>query len=201
MYAGDHVLSRVMSEREKSLILGAQRSELTVMFVDIAVIAIPDDAAPLLELQQFVKNYLQTVTDCIASHGGVLDSYVGDMCITWWKDASSACRCAAQVVKRMESGNKQNQSGKSPNIKVRIGIDTGVVLLGNYGSSERIKYTVFGDTVNLASRLCGMANSEFKVPIVITGATKRAMSDAIQTTALDIVNVKGKKEPVELFTL
>jgi adenylate cyclase len=202
-YAGDHVLSRVLAKGPEALALAGERKELTMMFIDIAGFTVPDTTLPSDSLAPFLNGYLQTVTDSILALNGVLDTYTGDAVISWWESPKDACLCAKQIVERLESLNGRNTSAQLPLLRVGIGLNTGIVTLGNYGSSQRMRFTVLGDNVNLASRLCGLANtqSQYQVPILMSGATQRLVADTIQTRELGTVRVKGKDDPITLFTL
>jgi len=200
LYAGEHVLSKVLSEGKAALELYGDNVELTLVFIDVAATNYLEDLPPYSPAQ-LANRYLQLVTDSVHGHGGIIDSYTGDSVFAWWHDAKSACFCAKQVIEEVERFNTVNQSAKLPTIKVAIGIHTGLVTLGNYGSSHRIKFTVLGDNVNLASRLCATANRNYPVPIVISASTQQLIAETMEAKKLGTVQVKGREYPLELFSL
>lgn len=200
LYAGNHVLSRVLAEGKAALELGGDCVELTLVFIDIAGVNYSENP-PENAIAPFVNLYLQVVTDSVQAHGGVIDSYTGDSVFAWWHEAKNACLCAKRIVEEVEILSTNSQSAKLPTIKVGIGINTGIVTLGNYGSSHRIKFTVLGDNVNLASRLCSTANKNYPVPIVISASTQQLVAGTMETKMLGTVQVKGREDPLELFSL
>jgi adenylate cyclase len=102
--------------------------------------------------------------------------------------------------KKMESLRTELQAEGLPAVYMRVGLHTGPAVVGNMGSEERFDYTAIGDTVNLASRLEG-ANKAYGTDILISEATARSLNGALALRVVDNVKVKGKLEPVEVFTL
>jgi adenylate cyclase len=154
-----------------------------------------------IDVHSLLQSYFEIFTDSVLEHGGVFDSYSGDSCMAWWESAENACICAKDIVKRVESMNSTFDRNDLPKMRVGIGINSGMVALGNYGSPQRMKYSVLGDNVNLAANLLNMAIGEYLVPIVISESTKRLIPATFETRLLEAVHVKGREEPVEIFSL
>ena len=149
--------------------------------------------------------YFETVSAAFESTGGTVDKYIGDAVMAFWgapkpleNRALRACRGAlrarealAQLRERLES------EGRHP-IRVRFGIGTGELLVGNIGSSHRFNYTVIGDPVNLASRLEGL-NKRYGTEIIIDEETRKRAGDDVLARPIDVVSVKGRVEGTEIY--
>jgi adenylate cyclase len=206
LYAGQHVLAKLEKDGERFLCLGGTRRQLTLMFVDIAVT--PSDQEQTADLiGQLLYRYLDSVTTCLVEHSGVIDAYVGDSISAWWEDpdqepnALNACTCAKAIVSRVALINDDPAFATLPKLKIKIGVHSGLVTLGNYGSYQRMRYAALGDAVNLASSLCSLANATVEAPIVISAATQQLLAGRISVTELAPLRVKGRDEPLPLFAI
>ncbi|MEO8384330.1 MAG: adenylate/guanylate cyclase domain-containing protein [Betaproteobacteria bacterium] len=206
LYAGEQVLSRVLLSRERAFDLSGDVCDVTLMFVDIASLSSAEELDPG-QLSNFMAEYLEIVTANIVAHEGTLDSYNGDAVFAWWDsgdsrlNARNACNCAKQIVTRIEAQNALWSSQSRPALQLKIGINSGSALLGNYGTASRIRFTALGSHVNLASQLCELAGSVYAVPVVISGNTNLLLRSDIATTPLPSVNVKGTTGPIQLFAI
>ncbi len=206
LYAGEHVLSRVLESRERALELSGDVRDLTLMFVDIASLSSTERLAPG-QLGGFMAEYLEIVTANISAHEGTLDSYNGDAVFAWWDsgdsrlNARSACNCAKQIVSRIKSQNAVWSTQSLPALQLKIGINSGAALLGNYGTASRVRFTALGSHVNLASRLCELAGSVYAVPVVISANTNTLLPSDIAAKPLASVDVNGAVGTGQLFTI
>ena len=206
LYTGEHVLSRVLASRERALALSGDIADLTLMFVDIASLSSTEGLAPG-QLSGFMAEYLEIVTANINAHEGTVDSYNGDAVFAWWDsddsrvNARNACNCAKQIVARINSQNALWAIQSLPALQIKIGINSGAVLLGNYGTASRIRFTALGSHVNLASRLCELAGSVYAVPVVISGNTNSLLPSDIAAKLLASVEVMGVVGSVQLFAI
>ena len=206
LYAGEHVLSRVLDSRERALALGGDVLDLTFMFVDIASLSSSERLSPG-QLGNFMAEYLEIVTANIIAHEGTLDSYSGDAVFAWWDsgesrvNARNACNCAKQIVTRINSQNAVWSSQSLPALQLKIGINSGSALLGNYGTASRIRFTALGSNVNLASQLCELAGGVYAVPVIISASTNSLLSSDIAAKPLAGIELKGSAGPVQLFTI
>ena len=147
------------------------------------------------------------MTDIVFATDGTLDKYIGDAIMAFWGSpypqadhAFRSCSCALQMVRGLEELNaKWNASGHPP-IAIGIGLNTGLVNVGNMGSARRLSWTVMGDNVNLASRLEGITK-EYHVQLVISEATYRHVASQFVCRELDKIRVKGKNLPVTIYEL
>ena len=206
LYAGEHVLSRVLASRERALELSGDVRDLTLIFVDIASLSSTDGLAPG-QLSNFMAEYLEIVTANIIAYEGTLDSYNGDAVFAWWDsgdsrmNARNACNCAKQIVTRINSQNTVWSTQFLPALQLKIGINSGSALLGNYGTASRIRFTALGSHVNLASQLCELAGNVYAVPVVISGNTNSLLPSDIAARPLTSIDVKGMAGSVQLFAI
>jgi adenylate cyclase len=146
------------------------------------------------------------MTQAIRAHRGTLDKYIGDAIMAFWgaplddpDHAEHAVQGALAMVERLEPLNRELRERGLPSIGVGIGINTGLVAVGDMGSDIRRSYTVMGDAVNLASRIEGLTR-HYGVDVLVGEATRRAAGDRLAWVEVDCVRVKGKQQAVTLFT-
>jgi adenylate cyclase len=173
LYAGDHVLSRVEREGERFLSPNAESAVLTMLFFR-SWITTNAESVVFETMFEWQRAYAEAVTRTFLNNHGTFDTFVGDDGSGWWnaKDqpdhADLAVTCALDLVSAVVQLNER--SAPFPNTGIRIGIHTGRVGLGNYGSTVRLRYCPLGDAVNVASRLCD-AMPQAGSPIIVSGAT------------------------------
>ena len=205
-YVSKEVVNQLLVDPDK-LRLGGERKNLSILFSDIAGFTTFAEKKQPEELVSFINEFLNAMTEIILGHKGTLDKYLGDAVMAFWgapievKDhAYEACVTALQMQEKLvEMREKWSNSGETP-IRIRIGINTGDVIVGNIGGEKRFDYTVLGDNVNLASRLEG-ANKEYGTNIMISDSTLESCKDKILVRELDIIRVKGKSEPTKVYEL
>lgn len=205
-YVNPTVVNQLIEHPER-LRLGGERKELTVLFSDIAGFTTISESMQPEDLVDLLNEYLSAMTAIIFANGGTLDKYEGDAIMAFWgapiphaDHALRACRAAFQMqeaLKGMREGWKEE--GK-PHIDVRIGLSTGIMVVGNMGGTRRFDYTVMGDTVNLGSRLEG-ANKEYRTKIMVSEITYKHVKDQVIARQLDLLVVKGKTEPIAVYEL
>jgi adenylate cyclase len=207
-YLNPAVVNILVNEPEKAK-LGGDRRELTIFFSDIASFTTISEhyhknPEGLVEL---LNEYLDEMTSIVLKYDGTLDKYEGDALMAFWgaplpqKDhALRTCYAALDMQKRLaELRPKWKKEGK-PELAARCGVNTGIVIVGNMGGKDRFDYTVIGDSVNLASRLEG-ANKQYQSQIMISDFTFSHVKGKVVTRELDLIQVKGKTEPVKVYEL
>jgi adenylate cyclase len=207
-YLNPAVVNILVSDPDKAK-LGGDRRELTIFFSDIASFtSISEHFHKNPEgLVELLNEYLDEMTSIVLKYEGTLDKYEGDAVMAFWgaplpqKDhALRTCYAALDMQKRLsELRPKWKKEGK-PELTARCGVNTGVVIVGNMGGKDRFDYTVIGDSVNLASRLEG-ANKQYESKIMISDFTYQQVKSKVLTRELDLIQVKGKTEPVKVFEL
>jgi len=158
-------------------------------------------------LEHLLNEYLTVMSDVIFKYEGTIDKYMGDAIMAFWgapqhqpDHAALACRAALEMVTALEQLNARWADEGRPPLAMGIGINTGIMKVGNMGSNSRFDYTVLGDAVNLASRLEGL-NKEYGTTLIVSKATLGATGGAFHQRFLDLVAVKGKREPVEVYEI
>ena len=207
-YINPAVVNELVSNPEKAK-LGGDRRELTVFFSDIAnFTSISEQYHARPEgLVTLLNEFLDEMTRIVLKYEGTLDKYEGDAIMAFWgaplpqnDHALRTCLAALEMQKRLELLRpKWVKEGKPP-LSVRMGINTGIVIVGNMGGKDRFDYTVIGDSVNLASRLEG-ANKQYKSNIMISDFTYTHIKNKVIVRELDLIQVKGKTEPVKVYEL
>ena len=194
-------------EHPDMLRLGGERKVLTAFFSDAAGFTTISEKLKPEELVELLNEYLTEMTDIILKYDGTVDKYEGDAIIAFFgapisidDQALKACRTAIEMQKKLKILREKWRSENKPELFVRIGLNTGPMVVGNMGSRTRMDYTIMGDAVNLASRLEGI-NKNYNTFIMISEETFRSAQDAIVARELDIIRVKGKSEPVKVYEL
>ncbi|MBF0256917.1 MAG: adenylate/guanylate cyclase domain-containing protein, partial [Gammaproteobacteria bacterium] len=184
--------------------LGGEVREVTVWFSDLANFTNLSEGLSAHELVGLMNNYFSVITDIIEAHGGFVDKYIGDAVVAVFgaphKDPYHAGRAVAAALMAREILRQMNQSGAfgEREIKTRTGINTGMAVVGNVGSSRRFNYTVMGDAVNLASRLEG-ANKATGSQIMISDSVAERLPPSIVVRELATIRVKGKSKPTRVY--
>ena len=187
---------------------GGEKTELTVMFSDIAGFTPMSEALTPEELVVLLNEYLGAMTDLLFKYGGTLDKFIGDAIMAFWNypkkqpdHAVKACLCAIEMQQKIDSLQIGWQARGLPRVSVRVGINTAGVVVGYMGSMQaQMNFTCMGDGVNLASRLEG-ANKEYGTKMMISEATYLQVKDKITCRFLDFLAVKGKTEPVKVYEI
>ncbi len=203
-YVTASVVNEILKNPEKLNLHGEERN-LTIFFSDIEGFTTLSEGMSPLDVVSLLNEYLTAMTDIIFDYNGLLDKYEGDAIMAVFgapvnhaDHAIRACRCAIKNQRVLSKLREKWQSEGKPQIKVRIGINTGDVVVGNMGSTMRFDYTVIGDNVNLASRL-ETANKVFNTSILISEATAELAKDAIVSRKLAKMKIVGKSVLVNVY--
>ena len=191
---------------ELDVTINTKRKNLTVFFSDIkSFTTITEKLEPEI-LTDLITNYLTEMTNIAIKYGGTVDKYIGDAIMIFFGDPQSkgtkedAIACvtmALEMKKRLRKLKKDwERTGLSESLDVRMGIHTDVCTVGNFGSSDRLDYTVLGNGVNLASRLESMAGAN---EILISENTHNLVNKDIQSQFFSEITVKGKAHPVKAY--
>jgi adenylate cyclase len=207
LYAGDHVLEHVLKHGDDAFYRQAESCEATSLFIDLASVTKVEKTPTTAEFQELMWGWFGRLSDGILEHGGMLDTYVGDAMSSWWtaeggnNHALAASKCAKHLVNAIADLNETSRSKGWPELQLAIGIASGTVHLGSYGSSRRLRYAPMGDTVNFASRLCSLAGRQYPHQILISETTNRGLAAAFPTSSLGAVNVAGYDKPLQVYAL
>ncbi len=200
-------LVRRLIEKGADVRIGGKSKRLTVFFSDIAGFTTISETFPADKLMTHLSEYFDELTGIIINENGTIDKYIGDAIMAFWGAPSAdklhalhACKTALFCQKRLTDLNRKWLFEKIPPLYTRIGLHTGDAIAGNLGSSERMNYTILGDTVNLAARLEGV-NKQYGTNIIISQAVLKEVQELAIVRPLDIVSVKGKNEGVAIYEL
>jgi adenylate cyclase len=204
-----------LAQSPEKLVLGGEEREMTIMFSDMRGFTsisetYKNDPQGLTAL---MNRFLTPLTNAILKRKGTIDKYMGDAIMAFWnaplddKDHElNACEAALDMLERVDELNQaREQEAKEEGrpfipLNAGIGLNTGTCVVGNMGSDQRFDYSVFGDSVNLASRLEGQSK-EYGFPIIIGSRTALAVKDRFAILELDFIMVKGKKEPEVIYAI
>ena len=208
----EHYLAPAMVKKLQKnpelLKLGGDTRELTLLFCDIR------GFTPISEqfktdpqgLTKLINRFLTPMTDIIMANGGTIDKYMGDCIMAFWNapldvehQRQMAIKTSHEMLNHLKELNVELGKEGSLPINVGIGLNTGKVVVGNMGSDQRFDYSCLGDAVNLAARLEGQSK-EYGMKIILGEETAKEMEDEFVLIELDTIAVKGKTEPVKIYT-
>jgi adenylate cyclase len=207
-YVADNVVDALLASG-KMPDLGGEQTTITVLFSDIRNFTTISEKLDAHEVVEFLNQYFERVCKIILAQGGTIDKFIGDAVMVQFgapmpypDHAARALRTALAM--RDAAGEFMSWMSERfadrnlPPFNIGIGIHTGEAIVGNVGSSWRMEYTVIGDTVNLASRL-ESASKTLGCMIVASSETLKAAGGAVKTGLHDVIHVKGRETPVEVF--
>ncbi len=220
-FVSPEVAELLWSRRDEFLEHGKprpQRLTATVMITDLQGFVAATQAMDPDELMKWLNRYLDAMTQIAMQHGGFVDDYAGDGIkinfgvpvprITQQEidqDARAAVDCALAMGKQVQAFNRSARDNGMPAFRLRIGINTGTVVVGSLGSDERMKYTTVGDVVNTAARLEALDKQGFlehrdtPLRILVSAATRQRLGDRFEIESLGPQKIRGKPQPIEVF--
>jgi len=203
-YVSPQIVEQLIKSPDK-LSLAGELKQLTVFFSDIRGFTSISESLEPDRLASFMNEYLTAMSEIIMEFRGTLDKFIGDAVMAIWGaplDDDDHAFHAVQAAFRMQTSlhelRRKWENQGLPRLEIGIGINSGLVSIGNFGSKFRFDYTVMGDNVNLAARL-ESANKEYGTGIIISEHTKKALGDRVFCRFLDKVRVKGKEEAVCIY--
>jgi adenylate cyclase len=196
-----------LSREPERLALGTVRTEITVLFTDLANFTDLSEGPDVQDLGKLINRYLGEMSTEVFKQDGTLDKYIGDAVMAFWNapltqadHAARACRAALGMVRREKELHGEFAALGTKHIFTRIGINTTSVAVGFIGSEHLFNYTAMGDGVNLASRMEG-ANKLYGTQILISETTAALVREKFNMRRIDVLRVKGKKKPMGVFEL
>jgi len=199
----------------EKLVLGGEEREITVMFSDVRGFTSISESYKHdpQGLTQLMNRFLTPLTNAILARKGYVDKYMGDAIMAFWNAPHddrdhqlNACEAAVDMLERIDEVNAEREQEAEDGghvyipLKVGIGLNTGVGVVGNMGSDLKFNYSALGDSVNLASRLEGQTK-EYGFPIIVGSKTAMAAKDRFAILELDFIMVKGKTEPEVIYAI
>ena len=203
-YVPPELVAEMLKEPDKYS-MKATNSELTVMFCDMRGFTQMSERMEPTQLQALLTGVFSQLTHIIRSNRGTIDKYMGDCVMAFWgapvkthHHESLVIKSALEMTQALSAINRDHRAKGLPEIGIGIGINTGLMCVGDMGSNIRRSYTVIGDAVNLGSRLEGLSKL-YGVDIVVSEHT-RALAPEFVWQELDYVRVKGKADAVHIFS-
>ena len=204
-----------LAQSPEKLKLGGEERDMTIMFSDMRGFTTVSETYKNNPqgLTALMNRLLTPLTNAILARKGTIDKYMGDAVMAFWnaplddrEHRLNACNAAIDMLDRIDELNKlREQEAKESGqafvpLKIGVGVNTGNCVVGNMGSDTRFNYSVFGDAVNLASRLEGQTK-EYGFLILVGATTAQAVKDKFAILEIDFIMVKGKKEPEVVYAL
>jgi adenylate cyclase len=213
-YLSPQLVEQLARSPEK-LVLGGEERRMTILFSDVRGFTTiseyyKDDPQGLTRL---MNRFLTPLTNAIIERKGTIDKYIGDAIMAFWnapvddaEQEANACDAALEMQARAEALNAELKreaeanGGRYMPLRIGIGLNTGPCVVGNMGSDFRFNYSVLGDTVNVASRL-EARTKDYRLPLVIGSRTAENAKDKFAVLEIDRIQVKGKTQPEEVYTV
>lgn len=208
-YVPKALVQRIISQGGSGDVVSTE-SNLTLMFTDIiGFTKMSENLAPG-EVARLLNEHFAIINECIEAEGGTIDKYIGDAVMAFWgapepqdDHAERACRAALAIQRRM--GEIQPTKPDDPQLRVKISIHCGPLIVGNIGAPGRINYTVVGDTVNTCSRiedLCdGVDDGQSAAIILVSDQVVAETGGGFRFEPAGSFQVKGKSKPINVFEL
>ena len=205
-YLAPTVVKQLEDSPEK-LLLGGEEREITAFFSDVQGFTSISESLTPAELVELLNEFLTEMTDIILKQKGTVDKFEGDAIIAFFgapneleNQAETASVTCVQMQKRLRELRRKWKTEGRPELKMRIGLCTGMAVVGNMGSRNRMDYTMMGDTVNTAARLEGV-NKIYGIYTLVCEKTFKKASNRVWGREIDAIRVVGKHEPVKVFQL
>lgn len=203
-YLAKDVVEEVLAAPEEAVAtLEGASPEISVLFADLRGFTSASENLPPAKVVTALNMFLDAMTRAVVEEQGTVDKFMGDCVMAFWnapkaepRHAERAVRAALLMQRYIDEAMQREEVSALAVKGCGVGIATGEAVVGNIGSAERLDYTVIGDTVNTASRLCGVADAG---AVVITEACAAAIGDAFELAPMPPVAVKGKVEPLAVF--
>jgi adenylate cyclase len=198
------VVKKIMG-KSMNISTSGKKKEITVLFSDIKDFTKLSSEMNPDHIQEILNEYFETMTNIVFKYEGTLDKFIGDGLMVFFGDPENqpdhALRCVKAAIEMQEKSkflNDKWEKEKGFPVKIRIGINTGIAVVGNMGSSRRLSYTALGSNVNLAQRLESVAPVG---GILISQNTYLYVKDHVPVRPLSSVNLKGFHDPVDVYEI
>jgi adenylate cyclase len=200
----DHVVTEMVEGRGQPIMKGGRECEATVLFCDIrGFTAMSEQAGGPQEVVDLLNEYFEQLVEIVFQRHGVLDKFIGDAMMAHWgtipSDVDPAFNAVAAAIELRDAirefNGERTAEGKLA-IGMGVGVNSGQLVAGYMGARRRLEYTVIGDTVNTASRICGLAKPD---QVLLSEATYQLVQERISGEYMGERQVKGKEYKVEIY--
>jgi adenylate cyclase len=203
-YVSPDVAAQVLAHAQS---LEGERREVSILFSDLRGFTTISETMAPDRVASHLTEYFDAMTAAIFRHRGMVNDFIGDAVMAVFgaplgdpDHALHAVRAAADMDRALAGLNARWSATGAPTLKMGIGVHSGEVFAGNVGGKARMKYTIVGDPVNVASRVEGL-NKETGTTILITEATRSLVADRVDARDCGAIPVKGRNEPVRVYEL
>ncbi len=207
-YVSKDVLNEVLNNYQKYLKSSSgKKVEITVLFSDIRGFTTMSETTTPEEIVEMLNVHFTVMAGIILKHNGTIDKYIGDAVMAFWgapvethNHAEQAVLAGREMIQGLDEVNRiLKERGFKHEIKIGVGINTGMATIGNIGSEQKKNYTIVGDAVNLASRLESITKEQ-KTPLLFSQYTYEQVKDKIDCRRVGNVTVKGREQAVDIYT-
>ena len=209
-YVPRRLVTRLVREGVGGEVESGER-ELTVMFTDIVGFTAMSEQLPAGEVADFLNRHFTLLARCVEAEDGTIDKFIGDALMAFWgapdrqeDHARRACRAASAVAKAIEADNTARAAAGLDPVRLRVGLHTGPVVVGNIGAPGRINYTIVGDTVNTCQRLESLGrqvDTTDAVTVLLSETTARAVEGNVTLEPVGQFEVKGRMQKIQAYRL
>lgn len=203
-YVSADVINEIMNDPEHDY-MKTEKRELTVLFSDLRGFTSMSEKLEPEQVVEILNEHFETMSKIILKNRGTLDKFVGDEIMAIFgapiyteSHALKAIKTALEMHKAQKELSSKMKRKYGIEIEIGIGINTGEMVIGNIGSNERMDYTVIGDSVNVAARLCSAAKAG---QILMTEKTRAEVKKLVKAKELDPITVKGKSQPINVYNV
>jgi adenylate cyclase len=203
-YVSPEIVKRI-TRLSGNLFAGEER-KLSILFTDIRGFTSISEKLSPDQVVKLLNCYFTPMTALVREHSGTMDKFIGDALMAFWNaplevpgHAGHATETALAMQEILLTLNEELLANFGVNIRMGAGVHTGAAYVGNMGSAELVNYTLIGDNVNLASRLEGLC-PQYGVGVIVSGETRDGCADMFAFQYLDTIRVKGKSQPVSIYT-
>ncbi len=196
-FVSKDTIEMIQKKDNVNIELGGAKKEVTLLFSDIRGFTSFSENHSPEEVINMLNKYLSFQAEIINDNNGAVDKFVGDEVVGVFKGESSflnAVKCAMKIQQKILEENKKSND----NIHIGIGINFGEVVIGNMGSKDRMDYTVIGDNVNIAARLCDVAKPD---QILISESVYKKINSSVKIVSSSEISVKGKSERLLVYAI
>jgi adenylate cyclase len=210
-YVPRNLVKKLMAQGDSAAVL--EERITTVLFTDIEGFTAVAERLSTSSSATFLNEHFRLLAACVEAEGGTIDKFIGDSLMAFWgapeaqvDHAARACRAARAIAATIAADNRLRQENDLQPVRIRVGIHTGVTIVGNIGAPGRINYTIIGDTVNMAQRIENIAKEcmteKDDVVVLVSGAVFRSAGLSFrETERLGRYTLRGRQEPTEIFKL
>jgi adenylate cyclase len=205
-YVAPAIVQQMLDDPSR-LKLGGEAYDVTVIFTDLDGFTTVSEGLEPDALRATLSTYFGAMMDMLLAEHATLDKFIGDAIMVYFgcpiPDAAHparACRAALAMQRRLDALNQDWRRAGAPELRMRIGVNTGIAVAGNMGTAEIFNFTILGDCVNLASRLEGV-NKEYHTRTIVGEDTWMRVRRDFEARELDRIRVKGKQQPIAIYEL